>query len=57
MPDVLVRCPVTHQLLSTGIALDFECFRQAELRDMSVYCPFCEQQHRWQKADAVLRRE
>jgi hypothetical protein len=57
MPEVLIRCPVTHKLLSTGVALDVECFRLAVLRDMTIFCPFCNRDHTWQKEDAFLRRE
>jgi hypothetical protein len=57
MPEVLIRCPVTHKLLSTGIALDLECFHRADLREMSTYCPFCARHHPWQKEDAFLQRE
>lgn len=57
MPEVLIRCPVTHRLLATGIALDVECFRRAELPEMTVSCPFCDRPHTWRKEDAFLRHE
>jgi hypothetical protein len=57
MPEVLIRCPVTGRLLTTGIALDVDCFQRADLREQSISCPFCGQQHTWRKEDAFLRRE
>ena len=57
MPEVLIRCPVTHKLLATGIALDVDCFRRAEISDMTIFCPFCDRYHNWRKEEAFLRHE
>jgi transposase-like protein len=56
MPEILIRCPSTQKQLATGIALAAEEFSQATLENLSVYCPFCRQEHHWSKKDAFLRR-
>jgi hypothetical protein len=52
---VMIKCPNTGQMVPTGIAMDKEGFKTAELANNSFQCPACRQTHTWSKKDASLQ--
>ena len=50
---LMIRCPSTGKLLSTGIAMDVATLKTASVTDNSVKCPHCGQLHTWSKNDVV----
>ncbi len=66
MARLMIKCPMTGQPVFTGMDLtpvsngmEFtrEAFDSSTLKDNSVSCPHCHQQHVWQKEDAYLEDE
>jgi hypothetical protein len=52
----MIRCPVTQQLLSTGVTMD-EALFNSPMNIMGRYimsCAHCQSVHRWGKEDVVL---
>lgn len=54
MGQVMIRCPQTGKLVSTGIAMDKASFESSTLTNNSVKCPLCGNIHVWSKRDATL---
>ena len=54
MQDVMILCPTTQLPLATGVQLSEAVFATAVFTNVRVVCPHCEEEHRWNKADAFL---
>jgi hypothetical protein len=55
MADVMIKCPLTDDEISTGIEADRRSFKNSLFQNKSVACPSCGQKHSWSKKDAFLR--
>jgi hypothetical protein len=53
--DVMITCPTTQLPLATGVQLSQEVFATAVFANVRAACPHCEDEHRWNKADAFLQ--
>lgn len=47
--SLAIRCPTTDTAVPTGIAMDFDSLRSAEMTGNAVACPACGQTHVWDK--------
>jgi hypothetical protein len=56
MPMLLIKCPVTGKMISTGFSMDKGSFENPTniMSNNSVRCPHCGQMHTWDKKDATL---
>jgi hypothetical protein len=54
MQDVMILCPSTQLPLATGVQISEAVFATAVFMNVRVQCPHCEEEHRWNKADAFL---
>ena len=54
MQDVMIMCPSKQLPLFTGVQLSEAVFATAVFTNVKVLCPHCEEEHRWNKADAFL---
>ena len=55
MAEIVIKCPKTRKLVSTGMSMDKESFETAKLEGNTMRCPACRDYHIWSKNDAVLR--
>jgi transposase len=55
MANVMIKCPKTGKLVSTGISMDKKSFDTAKLVNNTVGCPACGGKHVWSKEDAILK--
>lgn len=53
--DVMITCPATQLTLATGVQLSEAVFATAVFTNVKVVCPHCENEHRWNKAEAFLQ--
>jgi hypothetical protein len=51
---VLIQCPHTGRHFSTGIETSADGFELLPAVQQPVQCPFCHNEHRWTKRDAIL---
>ena len=49
---VMVKCPVTGRVNSTGIEMDAARFRRTPVFFGRSYCPACRVEHEWFAGDA-----
>ena len=54
MGTVMVACPLTGKLISTGIETDADVLRHLPKIETAVHCPECGEKHFWTRDDAVL---
>jgi hypothetical protein len=54
MPRVMIKCPNTNKLVSTGFFMDKSSFDSSVLTNNSILCPACGKKHTWSKSEAVL---
>lgn len=55
MGAIMIRCPVTNELIPVGIDTDQDSFRALpDVEARPVRCPACGGQHSWSKKDAIL---
>jgi hypothetical protein len=56
MPRVMIKCPNTNKLVTTGIVMDRASFENPTniLSNNTFHCPACRQNHTWSKSNAVL---
>lgn len=52
MPPVLIACPVTGELVPTGV--DVHSLDELEVDHLLIACPECSQDHEWGPTEAVL---
>ncbi|MGI8657465.1 MAG: hypothetical protein ACR2K4_01680 [Candidatus Limnocylindria bacterium] len=52
MPPVLITCPITDDLIPTG--LDVNDLDELQADNLLTACPVCGRDHEWTPADAVL---
>lgn len=52
MPEILIRCPITGKDVHTGLSLQADVLRSAEIETYPVACPHCGQRHAWKQNDA-----
>jgi hypothetical protein len=56
--NVMIRCPVTQKPVFTGLQMTSpEEFARGIYKNVSVYCPHCKSEHRWEKDEAFLLPE
>lgn len=55
MGTVMIKCPDTGKMLSTGIGMDKASFASASLSKNGVKCPHCGKTHIWDKKDAWVQ--
>jgi len=55
LQNVMITCPSTGLSLATGVQLSEAVFETAIFTNVRVLCPHCEEEHRWNKADAFLQ--
>jgi len=53
---ILIRCPATAKLATTGLTIDQALFEKTKFRDNKLTCPHCAGIHSWTKKDVVLAR-
>jgi hypothetical protein len=53
---LLVRCPATAKLATTGQTIDEQLWAAAKVKTPKFTCPHCQQVHSWTKKDVVLAR-
>jgi uncharacterized C2H2 Zn-finger protein len=51
---LMIRCPNTGKLFSTGMDMDRSIFQNATFTGNSVKCPHCAQVHAWSKGDVIF---
>jgi hypothetical protein len=51
---VMMTCPTTGEAVPTGIGMDAETFKSADLSSNSSGCSACGQSHTWDKGEAYL---
>jgi len=56
MARIMIACPRTGRPVDTGIDIDEEGFKSADLGRNTVTCPHCGLIHTWQKAQAYLEK-
>jgi len=56
MPALMVTCPITGELIPTGIEIEVEDLRVLPRIAAPVYCPACGEKHFWTRDDAMLDR-
>ena len=56
MPALMVTCPNTARIVSTGIEIEAEDLRVLPRLAAPVYCPACGEKHFWTRDDAMLDR-
>ncbi|CAN1724541.1 conserved protein of unknown function [Hyphomicrobium sp. 1Nfss2.1] len=55
MGAIMIRCPVTDELIHVGIDTDQDSFQALpNIMAAPVRCPACGGEHVWSKKDAVL---
>jgi hypothetical protein len=54
MATVLVTCPITGKLVSTGIETEVEVLKRLPRIEASIRCPACGEKHFWTCDDAML---
>jgi hypothetical protein len=47
MSFVMIACPSTGQLVSTGIEVDASTFAELSLTEPPLFCPSCGNEHSW----------
>ena len=53
MPQVLISCPITRELIPTGVhVVSLEDVERQE--NLLIACPECGRDHEWKREDAVL---
>jgi hypothetical protein len=52
-----IACPSTGKPLNTGFGMDKQSYKTTELKNNTVKCPHCGQQHTWSKEDVLLEGE
>jgi len=52
MPELMLHCPATGAVVSTGIDVALQAFATVELHDNAFRCTACGQMHTWDKSDA-----
>jgi hypothetical protein len=53
--EVVVKCPVTGNVIPIGMELTESAFKRATLYGNSFTCSACGQVHAWKKDDAWVR--
>jgi hypothetical protein len=56
MPALMVTCPTTARIVSTGIEIEADDLRALPRIAAPVYCPACGEKHFWTRDDAMLDR-
>lgn len=54
MPALMVTCPITGKVVSTGIEIEPEDLRVLPRIEAPVHCPACGEKHFWTRDDAML---
>ena len=55
MPRVLIQCPLTEELVPTGLATsDGKRFRRSLPSSSVTGCPACRRSHAWSREEALL---
>jgi hypothetical protein len=49
---VVIRCPATERVISTGIEIGSDDFACSAVFFADSYCPICDSNHRWFARDA-----
>lgn len=57
MGEVSIRCPVTGQNIATGIDTDKSSLALTPEFVGRIFCPHCNTEHEWTKADAMIEGE
>lgn len=57
MPQVLISCPTTGDLVPTGIHLESLEELNEQPEHLLVACPICGRDHEWMASEAVLAIE
>lgn len=57
MAEVMIKCPSTGKLVSTGINMDKANFESSKMSNNTLICSACGQPHTWSKKDAQLQEE
>lgn len=54
MAEVMIRCPITEELVPTHIGIPFDEFEDLEADEFTLDdCPACGEDHTWTKGDAL----
>lgn len=56
MPELLFRCPQTHNEISLGINMVADSFKKASFDYRTIACPHCGDTHKWEKKDVYLQK-
>ena len=55
MGQIVIKCPKTGQLVSTGMAMNWQSYTSATLTQKTLSnCPECGDSHTWDKTDTQL---
>ena len=55
MPRVLIQCPLTEQMVPTGLTTTGEKrFRRSLPTSAVIGCPACRRSHAWSREEAVI---
>jgi hypothetical protein len=58
MPELLITCPSTGELFSTGMSMEKQAFERSNLVNaLAGPCPHCGQMHPWRKEDVRFEDE
>lgn len=52
---VMTECPITRQLIYTGIDVTWEGFEALAHVVHELLCPICGAKHRWSRRDVILQ--
>ena len=52
MPEILIYCPITGQVVLTGLNTETVVFETLPSVEVPLKCPRCGQTHRWKPKDA-----
>ena len=51
MGQLMIKCPITGELVPTGITMDKTSFESSTFANNSIKCPSCGKIHTWSKKD------
>lgn len=55
MADIVIKCPVTGEIVATGMTMEPDEFETADPGMNTFQCPACDEVHTWNRRDASLR--
>jgi hypothetical protein len=54
MARVMITCPKTRNPIYTGLNFDWFSFDSIEFCALPLHCPYCDDDHEWEKDEAYL---